>query len=219
MYIISPSVLSADFSHLADEISKIDEAGCEYIHLDVMDGSFVPNITFGPAVIKSIRKTTDKIFDVHLMVDDPIRFLQDYKMCGADIVTVHLEACKHLHRTVTAIKELGMKAGVAINPSTPVSSLECILEDIDMAVIMSVNPGFGGQKFIPSSVRKVKELKQMVETGKLCVDIEVDGGITPDIAPILLEAGANILVAGSAVFKGDSELNVKAFKDIFKRYE
>lgn len=219
MYILSPSILSADFSRLSDEIKKVDEAGCGYIHLDVMDGSFVPNISFGPAVIKSIRGITDKVFDVHLMVDDPIRFLDDYKECGADIVTVHAESCKHLQRTVSRIKEAGMKVGVAINPSTPVSVLDYILEDLDMIVIMSVNPGFSGQKFIPSAVKKTRDVRNMLNDRNLDMDIEVDGGITLDNAESVLDAGANIIVAGSAVFKGNSSENVKAFNNILKEYE
>ena len=219
MNIISPSILSADFSHLADEVKKIDNAGSKYIHLDVMDGSFVPNISFGPAVIKSIRGITDKVFDVHLMVDDPIRFLDDYKDAGADIVTVHAEACKHLQRTVARIKEMGMKAGVALNPSTPVSVLDYILEDVDMVVVMSVNPGFAGQKFIPSSLKKTSIIREMINERGLHTDIEVDGGVTLLNAPEVLRAGANILVAGSAVFSGDSSANVKAFNKILKSFE
>lgn len=211
MLILSPSVLSADFGHLAEEIKKVDNAGCGYIHLDVMDGTFVPNISFGPAVIKSIRGITDKVFDVHLMVEEPIRYLEDYKNCGSDILTVHVEACKHLHRTVHAIKDLGMKAGVAINPATPVSMLDNIIEDIDMAVIMSVDPGFGGQKFIPSSVEKLREIKKIINDRKLNIDIEIDGGVTLDNVNEVIDAGADVIVAGSAVFKGDSVANVRAF--------
>ncbi len=219
MNIISPSILSADFGHLADEIKKIDEAGSPYIHLDVMDGSFVPNISFGPAVIKSIRPLTDRVFDVHLMVDDPIRFLDDYKDAGADIITVHAEACKHLQRTVTRIREMGMKAGVALNPSTPVSVLDFILEDIDMVVVMSVNPGFSGQRFIPSALNKTSIIREMINDRVLNTDIEVDGGVTLLNAPEVIRAGANILVAGSGVFSGDSSANVKAFNEILISYE
>lgn len=217
MLVLSPSLLSVDFGNIEQNIRILDEAGAGYIHLDVMDGCFVPNISFGPPVIKSIRKTTDKVFDVHLMIDEPARYLEDYKACGADIITVHAESCKHLHRTVMKIKELGMKAGVALNPSTPLSVLDYILPELDMVLIMSVNPGFSGQSFIPSSLQKIRDIKKLIEDRCLNIDIQVDGGITLDNVADVIEAGANIIVAGSAVFNGDLAGNVKSFIDIFDR--
>ncbi len=195
---ISPSILASDFANLEKEIKKIDEAGCDLIHIDVMDGSFVPNISFGLPVISSIRKCTKKPFDVHLMIDSPERYLEDFKKAGADIITVHAEATKHLHRTLQAIKALGLKSGVALNPGTDVSCLKYVLDHTDMILVMTVNPGFGGQKFIPETVEKIKEVKTLI--GDRNIDIQVDGGISSENAAVVIEAGANVLVSGSAIF-------------------
>ncbi|MCM0757141.1 MULTISPECIES: ribulose-phosphate 3-epimerase [Sporomusa] len=197
---IAPSILSADFSRLADEITKIEQAGADWVHIDVMDGHFVPNLTFGPPVVAAIRKVTPLPFDVHLMVNNPQDLIEPFARAGADIITVHAETAPHLHRLIQTIKELGKKAGVSLNPSTPLSLVEEVLADVDMLLIMSVNPGFGGQKFIPSAVDKIARLKSMLDERNLIVDIEVDGGINAATARQVIAAGANILVAGSAVY-------------------
>lgn len=219
MIVLSPSLLSVDFAHIADGIKELDRANVPALHLDVMDGSFVPNISFGAPVIKCLRKETDMIFDVHLMIEEPVRYLEDFKKAGADWVTVHAESCKHLHRTITAIKELGMKAGVALNPATPVSAIDYVLDEVDMVLVMSVNPGFGGQSFIQSSLRKISEVKQLIDERSLDVRIEVDGGVNLKNVKDVVKAGADVIVAGSAVFGGDIYENSTAFLETFKSIE
>ena len=204
-YILSPSILAADFGKLAEQIKITEENGAKYLHLDVMDGAFVPSISFGMPVIKSLRKYSSQMFDVHLMIENPERYLEDFKAAGADIITVHVEATKHLHRTVTRIRELGLKAGISLNPATPTSAIELVLSEIDMVLIMSVNPGFGGQKFIPFTLDKIRKLREMAPN----IDIEVDGGVNKDNVAELVKAGANVLVAGTAVFVGDIAENTK----------
>ncbi len=197
---VAPSILSADFSRLAEEIIKIEQAGADLVHIDVMDGHFVPNLTFGPPVVAAIRKVTKLPFDVHLMVNNPQDLIESFVKAGADIITVHAETAPHLHRLIQNIKEHGKKAGVSLNPSTPLAAVEEVLADVDMILIMSVNPGFGGQQFIPGAIDKITRLKNMLNERKLTVDIEVDGGINATTARQVTAAGANILVAGSAVY-------------------
>lgn len=204
---IAPSILSADFSKLGEEVAAIEAAGADWVHIDVMDGHFVPNLTFGAPVVSCLRKVTKMPFDVHLMVEAPQNYIADFAKAGADILTVHLETAPHLHRVIQAIKEAGLKAAVSLNPSTPLCLLEEILPDLDMVLLMSVNPGFGGQAFIPSSLEKVRKLRQMLDAKRLKTDIQVDGGVTPDNAAQLIAAGATVLVAGSAVYKAPDMAN------------
>ncbi len=218
MYILAPSILAADFKQLGQQVSDAANAGAEYIHIDVMDGAFVPSISFGMPVIKSIRGCTDKVFDVHMMVQEPGRYITDMKEAGADLICVHAEACTHLDRTINQIKEAGLKAGVALNPATPLSVLDCILSEVDMVLIMTVNPGFGGQKFIPYTLDKIRRLRAMCNERGLQTDIQVDGGVTSDNVKELMDAGANIFVAGSAVFGREVSESIGEFMKIFREY-
>lgn len=219
MYILAPSVLAADFGKLGEAVQETEKGGARYIHLDVMDGAFVPSISFGMPVLSSLRGYTKQVFDVHMMVEDPGRYIEDIKKAGADLITVHQEACIHLDRVINQIKAAGCKAGVALNPATPISTLECVLDQVDLILIMTVNPGFGGQKFIPYTLEKVRALRGLLQERGLDTDIEVDGGVTPDNVRALMDAGANVFVAGSAVFKNNIGENVKRFMDIFKERE
>jgi ribulose-phosphate 3-epimerase len=215
MPIIAPSLLSANFLRLGDECKMLNESEADWFHLDVMDGRFVPNISFGLPVISAIRKATTKVCDVHLMIEEPGKYAEDFKKAGADILSVHIEACPHLHRNIQQIKALGMKAGVAINPHTPIEALVDILADIDMVCMMSVNPGFGGQKFIRRTLDKVRQLKQMIHEAKLNVLIEIDGGVTLENAGEIMAAGSDVLVAGNTVFgAADPVATIAALKRI-----
>ena len=216
---LAPSILSADFSKLGENVGTIETAGAHLIHVDVMDGHFVPNISFGAAVMKSLLGKTAMPFDVHLMIEDPDRYLEDFVTDQTEYITVHQEACTHLNRTIQHIKSQGVKAGVALNPATPLETLDYCIEDLDMVLVMSVNPGFGGQKFIPESLDKIRKVRGMIEEQGLSVDVEVDGGIYLTNVREVLEAGANVVVAGSAVFKGEPGQNTKEFMEILRDYE
>ncbi len=214
---LAPSILSADFANLERDIKLVENAGAELLHIDVMDGHFVPNITIGAPVVKSLRKISNMVFDVHLMISRPEDYIADFVAAGADIITVHAEAATHLHRLIQMIKDKGVKAGVALNPATPLSILDYILEDLDMVLIMSVNPGFGGQKFIPSALDKVRLIRELAIDMNLNIDIEVDGGVGLDNIAAVVGSGANILVAGSAIFNSkDPAATIKQMKEIVK---
>ncbi len=220
MYQLAPSMLSADFAKLGEQLRILEENDVKWLHIDVMDGQFVPPISFGMPVIQSLRKSTNLFFDVHLMVEEPGRYSEDLKKCGADMVTVHAEACRHLDRTLQSIRDQGMQAGVVLNPATPLNVLDYVLDRIDMVLLMSVNPGYGGQSYIPVVTQKIRDLrKKLDDAGYPNIPIEVDGGVNEKTVDEVLEAGAEILVAGSAVFKDDIAANIRFFQDKFRAFE
>ena len=200
---LAPSILSADFAKLLEDVKKVEKAGCEYLHIDVMDGHFVPNITLGPGIVKSLRKDVNMVFDTHLMIENPDNYIKDFVDAGSDLIVVHVEACRHLHRTIQNIKSHNVKAGVALNPGTPIETIKHVLQDVDMVLVMTVNPGFGGQSFIESMIGKIKELKQIIDEKNLNVDIQVDGGIKPSNINQVVEAGAHVIVSGSAIVNSE----------------
>ncbi|MGV3465493.1 MAG: ribulose-phosphate 3-epimerase [Heyndrickxia sp.] len=204
MYKIAPSILSADFSKLAQEIIDVENGGADYIHIDVMDGHFVPNITMGPIIVEAIRPITKLPLDVHLMIQNPDQYIEAFAKAGANYISVHVEACPHLHRTIQHIKSLGVKAGVVLNPATPVDMIQHILNDVDLVLLMTVNPGFGGQSFIPSVLPKIKKVKELADYNGLTIEIEVDGGVNAETAKLCVDAGANVLVAGSAIYNHEN---------------
>ena len=211
---LAPSILSADFARLLEDVKKVEKAGCEYLHIDVMDGHFVPNITLGPAIVKSLRKDVNMVFDAHLMIENPDNYIKEFADAGCDIIVVHQEACTHLHRTIQNIKSHGIKAGVALNPATPIETRKYVLQDVDMVLLMSVNPGFGGQSYIPVVTEKIKELKALIDEMNLDIDIEVDGGVKPSNIAEVVNAGANVIVAGSAIFNaGNIDEAVKSLRE------
>lgn len=211
---IAPSILSADFSKLGDEVKEVALAGADYIHIDIMDGHFVPNITMGPLVVDAVRKVTELPLDVHLMISQPDKYIADFVQAGADIITIHVEADPHIHRTIHEIKRLGAKAGVVLNPGTPLSAIMSILKDVDMVLIMTVNPGFGGQSFIHETLNKIKQLRTIIEKESLQIDIEVDGGVNDETISLVTEAGANVIVAGSHIFgSNDRKQTIKALRE------
>lgn len=218
-YILAPSILAADFKTLGDQIKMTEEQGAEYLHFDVMDGMFVPSISFGMPVLKSIRSATSQVMDAHLMVQEPIRYVEAFKEAGADMMTVHLEACEDVRATLDKIRGCGMRAGISICPDTPAEALEDYLAEVDMVLVMSVHPGFGGQKFIPESLEKIRCIREMMRKRDLDTDIQVDGGIYHSNVREVLDAGANVIVAGSAVFKGNPAENTEKFMEILRSYE
>lgn len=211
---LAPSILSADFARLLEDVKKVEKAGCEHLHIDVMDGHFVPNITLGPGIVKSLRKDVNMVFDAHLMIENPDNYIKEFADAGCDIIVVHQEACTHLHRTIQNIKSHGIKAGVALNPATPIETIKYVLQDVDMVLLMSVNPGFGGQSYIPVVTEKIKELKALIDEMNLDIDIEVDGGVKPSNIAEVVNAGANVIVAGSAIFNaGNIDEAVKSLRE------